>query len=161
MDESKRPATVVIADDHPVYRDGLARAITRHPALSLVAQAGDGREAARLIEAVRPDVAVLDVHLPGIDGITLCAWAATRRLDSHTRVMLLSAYVDSVLVSRAVAVGAAGYLGKDALREEICEAILQVASGATAFSDDAGSGVLDALELLADTDAPPTGSEQQ
>jgi two-component system, NarL family, nitrate/nitrite response regulator NarL len=132
MDASK-PVTVVIADDHPVYRDGLARAIAAWPELTVVGEAPDGKSAAALIDTLDPDVAVLDAHMPEIDGITLCAWATTRRGERPTRVLLLSAYVDSVLVGRALAAGAAGYVGKDSMRDEICRAIARVASGGTAF----------------------------
>jgi two-component system nitrate/nitrite response regulator NarL len=129
------PVTVVITDDHPVYRDGLARAIAGRPELRLVGEAADGKDAARLIDEAAPDVAVLDAHMPGIDGITLCAWASTRGGNRTTRTLVLSAYVDSVLVRRAAAAGASGYMGKDSTREEICRAIVEVAFGGKVFPE--------------------------
>jgi len=129
------PVRVVIADDHPVYRDGLARAIAGQPELTLVGVAADGKVAARLIDDAAPDVAVLDAHMPGIDGITLSAWASTRGGDRRTRVLLLSAYVDDVLVRRAEAAGASGYVGKNSTREEICRAIVHVAVGGKHFPE--------------------------
>jgi two-component system nitrate/nitrite response regulator NarL len=135
--DASHPATVVIADDHPVYREGIARAIAGRAELRLVGEAPDGKEAARLIETVAPDVAVLDAHMPGIDGITLCAWVTTRGGEQRTRVLLLSAYVDSVLVRRAAAAGASGYVGKDSIRDDICRAIVRLAAGGTAFAGGA------------------------
>jgi two-component system, NarL family, nitrate/nitrite response regulator NarL len=133
--DASTPVRVVIADDHPVYREGLARAIAARPELELVGEAADGKDAARLIDEAAPDVAVLDAHMPGIDGITLSAWASTRGGERRTRVVLLSAYVDGVLVRRAEAAGASGYVGKDSTREDICRAIVQVAAGGKVFRE--------------------------
>jgi two-component system nitrate/nitrite response regulator NarL len=149
-----RPATVVIADDHPVYRDGLARAIAARTDLSLVGEAGDGEQAERLIRAHRPDVALLDVRMPGLDGVELCARVTARRPECRTRVLLLSAFVARTLVSEAVAAGAAGYIEKDASRDAICQAIARVALGGTAFCDGAEDGVVEALERSLGGDGP-------
>ena len=121
------PITVVVADDHPLYRDGLVRAISSVPELVLVGEAADGHEAEQLIEERRPDVVLLDVKMPGLGGVELCERIARRALP--TRVLMISAYLDPSLVARALAAGAAGYLGKDASRDEICEAIVQVGRG--------------------------------
>ena len=119
--------TVVLADDHPLYRDGLVRAISSAPELELAGEAADGLEAERLILEQRPDVALLDVKMPGLGGVELCERIAARGLS--TRVLMISAYLDPNLVARALAAGAAGYLGKDASRDEICEALVHLGRG--------------------------------
>ena len=141
-----REATVVIADDHPLYRDGLARAIASRSDLRLVGKAGDGEAAATLIAGRQPDVAVLDVRMPRLDGIELCAQLTALGPRFRTRVILLSAFLDSSLVREAVGAGAAGYLDKDATRAEICAGIARVARGGTAFSDGATPGVVEAFQ---------------
>jgi two-component system nitrate/nitrite response regulator NarL len=141
-----RPATVVVADDHPIYRDGLARAIGSRPDLRLVGEAANGVEAARLIAARHPDVAVLDLRMPGLDGIAVCAQVTARRPEWRTRVVLLTAYLERALVSEAIGAGAAGYVGKDVSRYEICEAVARVSRGGTAFSDLTAPGIIQALE---------------
>jgi two-component system, NarL family, nitrate/nitrite response regulator NarL len=121
---------VVVADDHPLYRDGLVRAIASVAELELLGEAGDGAEAEELILELRPDVALVDVKMPVLGGVELCERLARRGIA--TRVLMISAYLDPSLVARAVAAGAAGYLGKDASRDEICDALVQVGRGVVA-----------------------------
>ena len=125
--DSKTKVRVVVADDHPLYRDGLVRAISSVGELALVGEAADGLEAEQLIEELQPGVALVDVKMPGLGGVELCERIARRGLP--TRVLMISAYIDRNLVERAPAAGAAGYLGKDASREEICETLVQVGRG--------------------------------
>jgi CheY-like chemotaxis protein len=94
---------------------------------SRAGEAADGLEAEQMIDELRPDVALLDVKMPGLSGLELCERIARRALP--TRVLMISAYLDPNLVARALAAGAAGYLGKDASRDEICEALVQVGLG--------------------------------
>src|SRR5690349_6770477 len=120
-DSGDRRISVIVAEDHPLYRDGLVRAISSAPALELLGEAGDGEEAERLIEETQPDVALVDVKMPVLGGVELCERLARR--GSATRIVMISAYLDPNLVARALRAGAVGYLGKDASREEICEAL--------------------------------------
>jgi two-component system, NarL family, nitrate/nitrite response regulator NarL len=122
--------SVVVADDHPLYRDGVVRAIAESEELVLVGEAGDGREAERLIVELRPDVALLDVRMPGLGGVELCERIVAGGLP--TRVLMLSAFLDPRLVARAFEAGAAAYLGKDASREDICHALTRLGRGAVA-----------------------------
>ena len=92
------PARVVLADDHPLFRDGLSRAISSHLGLELVGEATDGPGALALIEELEPDVALLDVKMPHLDGIEVCARVTRRTPVNRTRVVLLSAYLDPSLV---------------------------------------------------------------
>ncbi len=124
---------VVIADDHPVYRDGIIRALMESGRYEIVGEAGDGEAALRLIERHRPDVALLDLRMPALDAL-----GVLRRLeDGATRVpvIVLSAFIQPEIIERALAAGAAGYLSKDAPREEILVALDAVASGARIVQD--------------------------
>ncbi|WP_217914660.1 response regulator [Miltoncostaea marina] len=129
------PVTVLVADDHPVYRDGLARAIADHPALELAGTAADGRRAMALIREIAPDVAVLDVRMPGLTGPDIVAEIAREQLG--TRTLLLSAIADEHLIFDAVASGLDGYLLKDADRDAICSAIESIAAGRTVLAPEA------------------------
>ena len=88
MSERGKRLTVLIADDHPVYRQGLARAIKERPELDLVAECEDGRDALERIMASEPDVAIVDVRMPGLDGLKIVG--AVKREDLKTRVILLT-----------------------------------------------------------------------
>jgi two-component system nitrate/nitrite response regulator NarL len=124
--------TVLVADDHPLFRRGIARAVRRHPALELVGEAVDGTEALELIGALRPDVAVLDFRMPGLTGAQVSA-ALRGDETARTAVLILSAFEDAPLVRAAVGAGASGYISKEASQGEICEAIERVGRGGVAF----------------------------
>jgi DNA-binding NarL/FixJ family response regulator len=125
--------TVVVADDHAGYRAGLIRAIGAWTGLRLVGEAGDGASALRLIEEVEPDVALIDVRMPELNGLELCAQLAP---EHRTRVLLLSAFVDDKLAARATASGAADCVSKQVSRTQICRRIEAVAhaSGRASFT---------------------------
>ena len=127
------PLRVLIADDHPLFRRGIARAIARHPDLTLVAEAQDGREALELVDVLEPDVAVLDQRMPGLTGTEVVAALHARSEPPTTALLLLSAFEDAELVAGAVRAGAAGYVGKTASQGEICDAIVRVGGGDLAY----------------------------
>ena len=126
--------TVLVADDHALFRRGVAAAIRRHPALELVAEAADGREALALIAALRPDVAVLDHRMPGLSGVEVCAQSQLGPGSSPTAVLLLSAFEDPEIVCAAIGAGASGYVSKMASQAEIFAAIEEVGRGGLAFA---------------------------
>jgi two-component system nitrate/nitrite response regulator NarL len=130
---------VIIAEEHPLYREGVVRAIKERPELELVGEAADGRRALALIKELRPDVAVLDVKMPGLDGLQVANAVGRDALD--TRVLMLSAFMDRQIVFQAVAAGAAGYLSKDADRLEITDAILAVHRGETVLAPKVQAGI--------------------
>ena len=130
---------VLIAEEHPLYREGVIRAIKERPELELVGEARDGREALAMIKELRPDVAVLDVKMPQLDGLQVAD--AVVREASSTRVLMLSAFLDRQIVFQAVAAGAAGYLSKDADRLEITNAILAINRGDTVLAPEVQAGV--------------------
>jgi two-component system, NarL family, nitrate/nitrite response regulator NarL len=137
--------TVLVADDHPVYREGVARAIKGRAEFELVAEAGDGREALDLVRELSPDVAVLDVQMPQLQGNDVLH--AIQRDGLPTRVVLLSAHVDSETVYRAVASGAGAYLSKESSRERICDAVAAVARGEVVLSSEVQAGLASEIQI--------------
>jgi two-component system nitrate/nitrite response regulator NarL len=127
MEGGRERIRVLIAEDHPLYREGIVRAFRDRPELELVETCDDGRLALERIRELRPDVAVLDIRIPGLTGVEVAA--ALARDGAHTRVLLLSAFTDAALVYEALAAGAAAYVTKDSNRRQICEAVERVARG--------------------------------
>jgi two-component system nitrate/nitrite response regulator NarL len=143
---------VVVVDDHPLYRDALSRAVGLRPELDLVAEIESGADALREIEREAPDVAVLDVKLPDIDGIAVLE--ALVRAGSPTRVMLVSGYAESDLAYKAIASGACAFFAKTADAQEICEAILAVARGETVLPSDVAGDIAHEIRLRAVSERP-------
>ncbi|HEX7304142.1 response regulator transcription factor [Lentzea sp.] len=116
---------LLVVDDHPVVRDGLTSMFARDPGFEVVGEAGDGAEAVRLARTLRPDVVLMDLRMPGVDGIT-----ATRELiGSGANVLVLTTYDNDNDVVSAVEAGATGYLLKDAPRDELLRAVKATARG--------------------------------
>ena len=136
---------VYVADDHPVFRDGITGAIARRPEFELVGSSCDGRDALREIADLRPDVVVLDVRMPGLGGLEVLG--AMERDGVGARVLLLSAFTESELVYSALAAGAAGYLTKSSTRERICDAVAAVARGETVLADEVQAGIVGAIRV--------------
>jgi two-component system, NarL family, nitrate/nitrite response regulator NarL len=143
---------VLIADDHPLFRDGLARRIKERPELELIGEAGDGPAALAAIRELKPDVAVLDVKMPGLDGLKVAA--AVAREELPTRIIILSAYVESPIVFKALAAGARAFLSKDADRRDVCETIVAVARGEVVLPPVTHSGLVEQIRAHAGKDAP-------
>jgi two-component system, NarL family, nitrate/nitrite response regulator NarL len=144
---------VVVADDHPLFREGIERAVRERPDLELVASAADGREALERIRELSPRVAVIDMRLPLLDGLQVLN--AVRRDDLPTRVLILSASGDAELVYRAVQGGAAGYFRKEADRQVILDAIAAVARGSTVIEPGLQAGVFDQIRVRAAAEDRP------
>ena len=125
---------VLLVDDHPVVRRGIAACLTRHPQLELVGEAPDGRGALELCRKILPDVVVTDVEMPVMNGAELVS-ALAREFPS-IRVLVLSVYHTPGHVLRMVQAGAAGYMFKEAAPEELVRGIERVASGEPFFSED-------------------------
>jgi two-component system, NarL family, nitrate/nitrite response regulator NarL len=143
---------VLVAEDHPLYREGVVRALVGSGQIEVVSEAEDGRAALAEIQAHQPDVALIDYKLPGLDGVAV-AHAVTRD-GLATRVILLSAFTDSGLVYKALQTGAAGYLPKEARREEIVDAVLACARGETIVPPELTSGLISEIRMRAVNDAP-------
>ncbi|MDX6540087.1 MAG: two-component system, NarL family, nitrate/nitrite response regulator NarL, partial [Gaiellales bacterium] len=143
---------VIVADDHPLFREGVVRAVRAWPELELVAEVSNGREALARIRELSPDVACVDLRLPEIDGIGIAHAVSRDRLA--TRVLLLSAFADDELVYRALEAGATGYLTKDATQEEIARAIHGVASGHTQLAPELAAGLANQIRARSHGDTP-------
>jgi two-component system nitrate/nitrite response regulator NarL len=154
-----RPVTAVVVDDHEFFRDGISRGLTQSGRVTVVGEAGNGREGLSVIRAEHPDVAVVDSHMPDIDGIALTH--AVTRDELSTRVLLLSASADASTVFRALQAGARGYLAKESSRTEIIAAVVAVAKGGTVIPPELGAGVADQIRIRALADTPPLSSRER
>jgi len=150
---------VLVADDHPVYREGVARAISERTGLELVGVAADGREAMTGIRDLEPDVAVLDVRMPGLSGIDIVAEIARERIP--TRVLLLSAQSDEQLIFDGVSVGASGYLLKDSDRSDICAAVEAIAAGRAVLAPEAQTALAQGVRLRGATQGPAISERER
>jgi two-component system nitrate/nitrite response regulator NarL len=143
---------VVVADDHPLFRGAVVEAVKRRAELEFVGEAGDGREALAAIRAAAPDVAVVDVRMPLLDGLGVLR--AVVRAGLPTRVLLLTAEADTATVYTAVAAGAAGCLYKDSDADRLCDAIVAVGRGETVLGAGAQGAVAEEIRLRNVTDRP-------
>jgi two-component system nitrate/nitrite response regulator NarL len=133
------PIRVLVADNHPLYREAVASAIRRAPGLDLVAEESDGRRALQVVREIEPHVALLDMRMPELDGMQVLN--ALVREGLETRVVFLSAHTDGGTVYAAVGAGAAGYLSKDAPGAAVCDAVAVVARGGTVLPPDIQGGI--------------------
>jgi two-component system, NarL family, nitrate/nitrite response regulator NarL len=139
------PIRVLVADDHPVYLDGLAAAIERADDLELVATCRNGQEALNRIHEDPPDVAVLDLRMPRLTAQGVLAELAQAG-SPPCSVLVLSVHAEGDAVHECLSLGASGYIAKDADRSEICDAIRGVAEGRTVLSPDAMSSMATELQ---------------
>lgn len=126
---------LLIADDHPIVRAGLAGLLSDEPDIDVVAEASDGDEAVRLAAQTRPDVVLMDLRMPSVEGVTATARIVAARGESFPpRVLILTTYESDDQILAAIEAGASGYLLKAAPREEIIAGIRSVLAGQTALS---------------------------
>ncbi len=143
MTDASRPIRVLIADDHPVFRDGLASLLDPLPEIDVVARARDGAEAVTLATEHRPDVVVMDGQMPEVNGIE-----ATRRIVADrpgTGVLVLTMGEDDGTVLSALRAGARGYLRKGSEQDEIVRAITTVHGGGVVFGASLAARIADVL----------------
>jgi two-component system nitrate/nitrite response regulator NarL len=143
---------VVVADDHPLYRTSVERTLRAHPGTEVVAQAADGVQALEAIRAQRPDVAVLDHEMPGMDGTAVLD--AIRQENLPTRVLLLSGRLDTGAAYAVLERGAAGILSKATDEPELVDAIRAVARGQTVIGRDIQTDLANEIRLRAVDDRP-------
>jgi two-component system nitrate/nitrite response regulator NarL len=149
----------VVIDDHPFFRDGVARGLNHSGTIRVVGEAENGREGLELIRAESPDVAVVDYQMPEIDGLGVVH--AVVRDELPTQVLLLSAVTDGAVVFKALEEGARGYLSKNARRAEIVDAVLRVAKGHTVVPPELAAGLADQIRLRGGGDAPILSEREQ
>lgn len=146
---------ILLADDHKVLRQGMAQALDAQPDMCVVAQADNGQEAVHLAQAHQPDVALIDVNMPEMDGIE-----ATRQIadsSSQTGIIILTMHRDRDIVVKAIKAGASGYLLKEVELEEVLAAIRAVARGEAVMDPAIAGRVLAELRTIhLDTPSPET-----
>lgn len=146
------PIRVLVADDQAIIRDGLATVLGLLPDVEVVGTAADGAEAVRLAVLERPDVVLMDLRMPVLDGV-----AATARLRADVpdaAVLVLTTYADDESILAALRAGATGYLTKDAGRAELAAAVRSVARGQATFAAEVGATVIAAATTSAATEPP-------
>ncbi len=135
------PIRVLVADDHTLVRAGIRSLLEGLENVEVVGEAGDGQEAVRLAESLRPDVLLLDVGMPGLNGLDVAARLATQ--DASIRVLILSMHTSEEYVLRALRAGCAGYLLKGSAVAELEIAVRAVARGETYLSPAVSKHVMD------------------
>ncbi len=155
----RKKVTVLVADDHPLYREGVVRALSASGQVEIVAEAEDGRAALAEIQEHLPDVALLDYKLPELDGVAITNAVIRERLP--TRVLLVSAFSDSGVVYKALETGAAGFVPKEARREEIVDAVLACARGENVVPPTVATGLVAEIRLRKQSDAPALTPREQ
>ena len=150
---SQEPIRLLLADDHRMLRESLRRAMEEN-GFDVVGEAADGEEAVRLAEKLRPDVVLMDVTMPVLDGV-----GATRRVRDQvpgTQVVILTMHADREVLVDAIRAGASGYLVKDCSTEEVVETVRLVANGETALTPGLAASMLAEAQRL---DPEPGGAD--
>jgi DNA-binding NarL/FixJ family response regulator len=144
---------ILLADDHTLVRAGIRALLDAMAGVTVVGEAGDGREALELIEKHRPDVALLDITMPGLNGLEVAA--RVPNVSPRTRVVILSMHASEAYVAQALRAGVAGYLLKDAAAAELGLAFTAVARGDTYLSPAISRQVVEALMRGGEPSADP------
>lgn len=150
---------VVVGDDHPLFREGVVRALSLSGSVNVVGEADDGAAALELIKAHLPDVALLDYRMPGMDGAQVAA--AVRSYELPTRVLLISAHDEPAIVYQALQQGAAGFLLKDSTRTEIVKAVLDCAKGRDVVAPSLVGGLAGEIRQRAAPVAPVLSARER
>jgi DNA-binding NarL/FixJ family response regulator len=132
---------ILLGDDHAILRSGLRKILQERPDWQVVAEAADGREAVRLVLEARPDIAILDIGMPILNGIEATRQIVRRLPDM--RILILSMHASEAYIVQALKAGAKGYLLKDSADTELIRAVTAVASGKSFFSPAAAKVMLD------------------
>jgi len=150
---------VVVGDDHPLFRDGVVRALSASGSIDVVAEAEDGVAALALIREHGPQVALLDYRMPGLDGAQVAA--AVRRDALPTRVLLISAHDESAIVYNALQEGAAGFISKESSRSELVDAVLSCAKGRDVVAPNLAAGLVGEIQRRNESDAPALSARER
>ena len=164
MTEPRPPLRVMVVDDQWMIREGLASLAGIEPDIDVVAIAADGAEAISLAEEHRPDVVLMDIQMPEVDGIE--AAKTIRAMDSAINVLMLTTFDDPALIERSLEVGAVGYLTKDIAATDLAQAIRSAAAGVVQLSPEVtqillGKGSQSMPPSAADGSPSPSSSSGQ
>ena len=140
---------VILADDHTLFRAGIKSILERVGGVNVVAESGDGREALEMVKKHRPDVALLDITMPGLNGLEVAGRVAG--VSPNTRVVILSMHANEGYVAQALRAGVAGYLLKDAASRDLESALKTVLRGQTYLSPSISKQV---VEMFLRSDEP-------
>jgi two-component system nitrate/nitrite response regulator NarL len=150
---------VVVGDDHPLFRDGVVRALNSSGSIDVVAEADDGVSALALIREHGPQVALLDYRMPGLDGAQVAA--AVKRDQLPTRVLLISAHDESAIVYSALQEGAAGFISKESSRAELVDAVLNCAKGRDVVAPNLAAGLVGEIQRRNTSDTPTLSARER
>lgn len=148
-----RPIKLLLVDDHPVVREGLRSCFARLPKLAVVGEAASGEEALRLVKRLKPDVVLMDINMPGINGLVTAA--RMQKIAPAAKVLILSVHENREYVAEVARCGARGYILKDAPPDELVRAIESVHSGEGFFSPSIARAMLKSLGGTDVNPAPP------
>jgi DNA-binding NarL/FixJ family response regulator len=148
-----RPIKLLLVDDHPVVREGLRSCFARLPKLAVVGEAASGEEALRLVKRLKPDVVLMDINMPGINGLVTAA--RMQKIAPAAKVLILSVHENREYVAEVARCGARGYILKDAPPDELVRAIESVHSGEGFFSPSIASAM---LKSMGGADAKPVAA---
>jgi DNA-binding NarL/FixJ family response regulator len=132
--------SVFLADDHTMVREGLAALVAKDPAIRVVGQCGNGLDVVKMVHDLKPDVVVLDIGLPGLNGLDICRELTRKSRD--TSVLILTMHDGEQFISGALEKGASGYLVKEAAADQLTQAIHRVARGELYLGPGIPKGVL-------------------
>jgi DNA-binding NarL/FixJ family response regulator len=145
---------LLLADDHRMLRDSLRRSMEEH-GFDVVGEAGDGAEAVRLCQALVPDVVLMDVSMPGLDGVE--ATRQISRLTPHAQIVMLTMHADGEVMARAIQAGAVGYLVKDCSIDEVVATVRTAAGGDSVLSPGLASSMLADVKKTAERPGRDSG----
>jgi two-component system nitrate/nitrite response regulator NarL len=157
--ETAGKVRVVVGDDHPLFRDGVVRALTSSGSIDVVAEADDGIAALAAIREHGPQVALLDYRMPGLDGAQVAA--AVRRDGLTTRVLLISAHDESAIVYSALQEGATGFISKESSRAELVDAVLRCAKGKDVVAPSLAAGLVGEIQRRNESAAPTLSARER
>lgn len=141
--------SVLIADDHEIIRDGLAQILNKDPYIKVIGNAKDGMEAIKMCDKLKPDIIIMDIGMPILNGID-----ATKRIvakNKYTKVIILSMYCDDSTVMRAMQSGVSGFVSKKGASKELIDAIHVVADRKSYMSPEVSSQILESIRYYKDT----------